>query len=177
MNLDAQLEAVLFYTGEEISFKDAAKLLSCTENEVKTACDALESRLCGGIVVVRNEQKIQIATAPGASELVARIRHHELSRDLSKPALETIAIIAYRQSVQKSEIDHIRGVNSATILRNLLVRGLITKTEDTDTRGYLYAPSLELLQYLGITSVRELPDFDDATRRIAEFTEKHDAGF
>ncbi len=75
--------------------------------------------------------------------------------------METLAIILYQGPVKRSQIDYVRGVNSQFILRNLLVRGLIDRSLDpADERVFVYSPSLELLSYLGVSSVKDLPEFE-----------------
>jgi segregation and condensation protein B len=88
------------------------------------------------------------------------MRKDELSKELSKATLETLSIIIYKQGSTRAEIDYIRGVNSSFILRNLLIRGLIQKeSHPTDSRKYFYKPTFELLGFLGIQKLEELPDY------------------
>jgi segregation and condensation protein B len=83
-------------------------------------------------------------------------------RELSKSAVETLAIILYGENVSKGDIDFIRGVNSGFILRNLSVRGLIEKlVDENDGRKYIYRPTLELMQSLGITSPADLENREE----------------
>ena len=174
MQRDALIEALLFYTGEEHTIDELSALLSCSIEETKEAVAVLAARLIGGIVLVCENDRLQLATAPHASEIIATLRHNELSRDLSKAAIETLAIIAYRAPIAKSEIDFIRGVNTTAILRSLLVRGLIRKEEGSDGRGYMYTPTLELLQYFGIKNKKELPDFEETNERISTYMREYE---
>jgi segregation and condensation protein B len=75
--------------------------------------------------------------------------------------LETISIIAYKGPVSRAEIDYIRGVQSNFILRNLQIRGLVEKiTNEKDHRSFLYRPTFELLQFLGVSRIEDLPEYD-----------------
>jgi segregation and condensation protein B len=90
-----------------------------------------------------------------------------LREKLSDAALETLAVIAYRQPVSKAEIENIRGVNSQYTIRHLLIRGLIEKIgSQTDKRVQHYKTTLEFMQHLGLKDVNELPDFEELTKHI-----------
>src|SRR3989344_340255 len=80
----------------------------------------------------------------------------EFYSELSRASLETLAIILYKGPISRREIDHIRGVNSGLILRSLMIRGLIERTEGTE-RSYSYKATLKLLEHLGITRREDLP--------------------
>jgi segregation and condensation protein B len=82
---------------------------------------------------------------------------------LTKPGLETLTIVAYRGPITKPELELIRGVNCSLILRNLLMRGLVVQQPGTEGDEVLaqYTASPEFLQYLGFTSVQQLPNFDE----------------
>ena len=88
---------------------------------------------------------------------------------MGRAGLETISIILYKAPVPKSEIDFIRGVNSQFILRNLLIRGLVERIPSSSGRGGAYRPTLDLLRYLGVTKVEELPDYESATAAIKNY--------
>ena len=95
------------------------------------------------------------------------VRFNKSKGELSKAALETLAIIIYRGLVTKSEIDYIRGVNSQFMLRSLLVRGLITReTHPKDKRRVLYAPTHDTLAHIGVLEQNALPQYEEYTRAI-----------
>lgn len=170
------LEALLFWKGEPQSIKELSKALDTDENNVNEGLMSLEVQLQGrGIVLMRNGDEVMLGTSPEASQLIEAITKEELSRDLGKAALETLAIILYKGPVKRSEVDYIRGVNSTFIIRNLLIRGLITKTQaPNDQRASLYSTSFELLSHLGLTNVTELPEFEQVQEEIKKFKETHD---
>ncbi|KKR79438.1 MAG: Segregation and condensation protein B, partial [Candidatus Nomurabacteria bacterium GW2011_GWA2_40_9] len=88
------------------------------------------------------------------------LQKEELNKDLSKSSLETLSVILYKNGVNRREIDYIRGVNSSFTLRALSVRGLVERVLDpADSRRYVYKPTFELLSFMGIKSVEELPDY------------------
>lgn len=111
-------------------------------------------------------------THPDQSALIEKFQKEELSRDLGRAGLETLAVIAYRGPISRREIDQIRGVNSGFILRTLLIRGLIERVESASgERSFTYQPTLKLLQYLGVTQREDLPEFKTAFKELQEFVE------
>ena len=189
MNLEHTLEALLFWKGEPMTVKELAKSLGRKEAEVTEALNELEQTLrVRGIVLLRKntldkhgqtnaaEEEVMLGTSTEASQLIEQLTKDELSKDLGKASLETLAIILYKGPVKRSEIDNIRGVNSQFILRNLLVRGLIDRRPDPrDSRASLYAASFEMLSYLGISKVEDLANFDQVKEEIKKFNEHAEA--
>jgi segregation and condensation protein B len=155
------LEALLFASGAPLSKKRLANLLGVSTDMLARALEALTVSLEGrGLAVVETQTEVELRTAPGASELVLKLRENELSRDLGKAGLETLAIVLYRGSATRGEIDWVRGVNSSQTLRSLLLRGLVEKTEDqTDKRRVRYIPTVDALGHLGVRTREELPEY------------------
>lgn len=168
MELDAKIEGLLFYKGEETSIDTLSKLLSCSTEEIEKSILILKDKLINrGIVLVRNKDNVVLGITSELSSIIESIRKEELNKELSKASLETLSIIMYKDGVTRSEIDYIRGVNSSFIVRNLLVRGLIQRSTDkSDTRRVLYYPSIETLQYMNVTSVFELPDYENIKTQL-----------
>lgn len=170
MNLSALIEALLFFKNEPVKISALVKLVDRSEAEVTEALENLKQSLeTRGIRLVTNDGKVSLATAPEASEIIESIRKEELSKDLGKAGLETLSTILYKGPISKREIDYIRGVNSSYIIRNLLIRGLVEKDQGKGERSYVYKPTTELLQYLGISDISELPERDDIINTIDEF--------
>ena len=169
-SLDVQLEALLFIRGEPTSVKELARLTGAESTVVKESLTVLQERLSGrGITLIIHGDSAQLATAPALADFLEKVRKEELTKDLGRAGSETLAIILYKGPVTRTDIDYIRGVNSAYIVRNLLVRGLIERgINPKDQRSYTYSPSLELLAYLGVTRVEDLPDFENVQQEIAK---------
>jgi len=163
MNIEQQIEAILFWKGEPVSRKKLADILNVGQTEINEGIEKLKENLQNrGVVLIENDNEITLGTAPELSKLIEHLQKEELNKELSKASLETLSIILYKNGVSRAEIDYIRGVNSSFTLRALSVRGLIEKTIDTkDSRRYIYRPSFELLSYMGVKSVEELPDWGD----------------
>ncbi len=168
MNLEARIEATLFFKGEPVSIKNLGKLLDTPREDIETALKMLEEKLSGrGIVLVRHEDEVTLATAPEVSLIIEKITKEELARDLGKAGLETLSIVLYHSPIARRDIDYIRGVNSNFILRNLLIRGLVEKISNPeDQRAFLYKPTLELLSFLGIKNIEELPEYASVRKEI-----------
>lgn len=168
MNLDAQIESILFFKGEVMSIKQLSKLLENDENEITQALMTLREKLQDrGITLITKDDKVMLGTSPKMYVIIERLKKEELSKDLGMASLETLSIVLYKGPVRKSEIDYIRGVNSATILRTLLVRGLIERKNDEESqRSFLYSPTFDLLSFLGISSLDELPEYEKVRKEL-----------
>lgn len=166
--LRSQILSILFVAGKPVSMKELSEVLEITEDELKLDVGELAaSNQTSGIILLAHNNKLQLASNPENSSLVKKFLSLELREKLTDPALETLAIILYRQPVSKAEIENIRGVNSQYTLRHLLIRGLIEKIQSaSDKRMQLYKTTLEFMQHLGIKDVKELPDFEELTKNI-----------
>ncbi len=163
----AALEALLFASGEPLSKKQLATILAITPEQLAEIITELAEGLGGhGLALIETTDEVELRTAPEASEVVKKLREDELSRDLGKGSLETLAVIAYRAAgadkgsggVSRGEIDWVRGVNSSASLRTLLMRGLVEGREDErDKRRMRYTLTTEALAHLGISCAADLP--------------------
>lgn len=171
MTLDSKIEALLFFKGEAMKIKELVKLLDVNNDIIKEALDKLKEKLSDrGISLIQKEDEIMLATSPEMSDLIEQIRKDELAKDLGKAGAETLAIVLYKGPITRAEIDYIRGVNSTFILRNLLIRGLVEKVSNPkDNRSFLYKPTIELLSFLGIKNIKELPEFDIVQDELKKF--------
>ncbi len=169
-NLESKIEAILFFKGEPVSRKKLADILKAGQTDINEAIEALKQNLAHrGIVLLEKENDLMLGTAPELSSLIENLQKEELNKELSKAALETLSIVLYNNGASRSLIDYIRGVNSSFTLRALSVRGLVERIADPkDQRRYLYKPSFELLQFMGVKSVEELPDYAEVSKNISE---------
>lgn len=178
-----KIEAVLFWKGEPLSKKEIINLLSMDET-TKTELSLIENNLDlpinvlkesledRGLCIVEINDSLAIRTSVKASSLIEKLQKEELSRDLGKATVETLALIIYKGPIKRSEIDNIRGVNSSYILRNLLIRGLIDKEIDSkNSRVNIYKPSFELLSFLGITEINKLANYEEVISELNKFNE------
>lgn len=168
ITLDSKIEALLFFKAEPLSLKGIAKILSEKESAVKDALKTLEEKLKDrGLQLVWKEDKVLLGTHKEMSLVLEKLKKEEIDKDLTKAAQETLSVILYKNGATRSEIDWIRGVNSSFILRSLLVRGLVERrTNPRDRRIYLYKPTFELLQHLGVSKIEELPEYEEISKKF-----------
>jgi segregation and condensation protein B len=158
--LETQLEALLFVAHEPLSLERLAKLVSSDKTLVKQALKLLETRFQkSGLRLSHLDGAYRLVTAPEADDTVRRYLQAEARADLSRPALEALAIIAYRGPLTRTQLDEIRGVTSDTMIRNLLQRGLISEhgAANEPSKPMLYTVSHAFLQHFGLSSLGELP--------------------
>jgi len=177
MELEKKIEAILFWRGEPISRKKLAEILKTGQTEINEAIEKLKENLKErGIVLLEKDNDVALGTTPELSNLIENLQKEELNKELSKASLETLSIVLYKNGVSRAEIDYIRGVNSSFTLRALSVRGLIERLLDPkDNRRYIYSPSFELLSFMGVKGVEELPEYKDVNSSIEIAVKDEDA--
>ena len=166
-----QLEALLFVAERPLTRREIASLAGVERPTVDALLGDLEVALRKrGVRVLATGDRVQLATAPEAGGLIARYVGSDGFR-MSVAALETLAIIAYRQPVTRSVIERIRGVDSDYVVRSLLHRRLIVEQGRADTPGrpILYGTGFDFLERFGLASLDELPPLDaEAAMRLVD---------
>jgi len=161
--LNGKLEAILFAAGRPMTPRQLATLVGAKLKEVEAAVTALDSgyeQAQRGLRILQQDGKVQLVSNPTYGKAVEDFVKEEFTGPLSRAALETLAIIAYRGPIPKPAIDTIRGVNSGIMLRTLLIRGLVErKRSRSDARTYEYSPSTDFMRHLGVTKLAELPRY------------------
>jgi segregation and condensation protein B len=168
----ARLEALLFVSGEPVMLSELKSVTGLPETEIVDLLDELIAEYAergGGIVIEKIAGGYQMLTNPEHSEWARKFKGSAKSQKLSMPALETLAIIAYRQPIIKAEIEDIRGVNSDGVIKTLLDRRLIKIVGRKEAPGkpLLYGTTKEFLQYFGLNDLTELPTLKDLEREEA----------
>lgn len=156
------IEGLLLITNRELTTRRIADTLEVSVEEVREIIDYLKNKFNqenSGIHLIQSGEKIQLTTNPENVEIIKKFFHEEEKSELTRPALETLTIIAYRQPISKTELEQIRGINCSLILRNLMIRGLVEAKDDPDKMEIYYYVTLDLLKFLGINNVTELPDY------------------
>jgi segregation and condensation protein B len=168
---EPQLEALLFVAEKPLARREIATLAGVDRETVDARLGDLEVTLgARGIRLILSGDVVELTTAPEAGALIARYVGADAVR-LSPAALETLAIVAYRQPVTRSTIERIRGVDSDYTVRTLLHRRLIVELGRSETPGrpYLYGTGFDFLERFGLTSLEELPPLDvDVAARIVD---------
>jgi segregation and condensation protein B len=170
--LSMKLEALLFVAAEPVTTAQLATALDVAPSVIERGLNELDASLSArGLRLQRHTGRVQLTTAPQLAELVERFLGLEATTHLSRAALETLAIIAYQQPVTRPHIDAIRGVNSDSMLKSLLNKGLILESGRADGPGrpFLYSTTPEFLQHFGLNSILEMPPL-----ATAEEDENHD---
>ena len=166
--LTSQIHSLLFVSNKPLSIKQLVKFTNTDEEQVTLALQELSQVSPEiGVVLLNSGSEFQLATNSINSELVKNFLNQDLKEALTDATTEVLAIIAYRQPISKAEIESIRGVNSQYSIRSLLMRGLIEKVSNpNDSRSSYYQITTEFLQQLGISSIAELPNFEDLISNI-----------
>lgn len=162
MNLQSQIESLLFVSIKPVPLKDLAAAVGADQAEVKEALDKLAQsyRDSGsGWELINSHGQYQLASAGENAALVKEFLKSEMSGELSQPSLEALTIIAYRGPISKLELEKIRGVNCSLIIRNLLLRGLIEEKFEKAKNENYYQTTADFIRFLGIGSLEELPDY------------------
>lgn len=168
LKVKSQIISILFVASKPVKIQDLADILELDVSELKELiAEMVQENKNSGIILLAHNNLLQLASNPDNSSVVKQFLSLELREKLTDAAVETLAIILYKQPVSKAEIENIRGVNSQYILRQLLIRGMIEKIQSpSDKRMQLYKTTLEFMQHLGIKDLSELPDFDELTKGI-----------
>lgn len=163
MTILGKIEAILFVASKPLTIQ---KLASATGKQPGDIADAIENlklkynRDDSGMHILTDGDTIRLGTNAAYADAIEGFMKDEVASELTKAQLETLTVIAYRSPITRPELEEIRGVNCSIILRNLLMRGLITEGEDEEKILPVYALSMEALRHLGITDVTELPDYE-----------------
>jgi segregation and condensation protein B len=160
-SLEAALECLLFVAGEPAPLADLARALAEEEVAVEAALRSLQAHLKergSGLHLLRIAGGWQLATRPEFAEVIGRMLARGSSK-LSRAAMETLAIIAYRQPITAPEIAAVRGVSVDSVLKTLLERRLIAEVGRRPTVGrpMQYATTPDFLHYFGIADLSQLP--------------------
>jgi len=169
--LSVKLEAILFVAAEPVTPAQLAAALDVAPSVIERGLNELDDSLSNrGLRLQRHAGRVQLTTAPQLAELIERFLGLEATSRLSRAALETLAIIAYQQPVTRPQIDAIRGVNSDSMLKSLLNKGLILESGRADGPGrpILYSTTPEFLQHFGLNSILEMPPLAKAEEEAPE---------
>ncbi len=161
------LEALLFVAPGEIHPMQLAAALQVPLGEIERGLDTLaeyykDLECRRGIRLQSYRGRYQLVTMPEATPWVERLLGLESASRLSRAAMETLAIVLYRQPITRPQIEGIRGVNSDYILHSLLVKGLVQEVGRSESPGrpILYTATADCLQLFGLTSLTELPPLE-----------------
>jgi len=159
------IEGVLFGAGDGVSMSELCRCLDKPVAEVQFAMEILKQDYqskARGIRLVQIKDTYQLSTKPEYYRYIKEITRQQEKTGLSRAALETLAIIAYRQPVTRLAVDELRGVSSSSAIQRLLDRGLICDGGRLEAPGrpILYKTTNAFLKTMGFTSLKEMPEFE-----------------
>ncbi len=162
-SLTSSIESLLLVSAKPLTYRELAKLTDQETDDIAAAVATLQDKYNqsdSGIRLLVNDKQVQLATDPEQTKLIKEYLQSEITGELTRPSLETLTIVAYRQPISKEELEQIRGVNCSLILRNLMIRGLVESREAKGGLTTNYSVTIDFLRFLGITKVEELPDYE-----------------
>ncbi|MBV7507190.1 SMC-Scp complex subunit ScpB [Bacillus sp. sid0103] len=168
INWNSILESLLFAAGDEgLSLKQLAEVLEVSEIQANEIIEDLKKEydrdVNRGVMIVQLAGTYQLATKKENASYLKKLVDSPHTSTLSQAALETLAIIAYKQPITRAEIEEIRGVKTERPLHTLMAKALIKeigRAEGTG-RAYLYGTTKEFLDYFGLKSIEELPQLPE----------------
>jgi segregation and condensation protein B len=166
-SLKGRIEAILFVAGEAVSVKELARALQISEQKLSKQLNEISDEYDyqqRGFLLKRFGDKVQLATRPLYSEDVVRLLQPVQQQSLSQAAMETLAVVAYKQPVTRAEVEQIRGVKCDYSLQSLMLKGMIDEIgrKDTIGRPILFGTTDKFLSHFGIRSLEELPPMPEA---------------
>ena len=167
----AELEAVLFASGEPVEIEPLAEAMDVSEETIIQVASLLkddyevEER---GILLLNLNGSLQLATKGIYGETIRRVLEVRKNAPLSQAAMEVLSVIAYNQPVTKSFIEQVRGVESGQIVNNLVEKALVEEAGRLDVPGrpILYQTTLHFLRCFGLESLEQLPPLPDQSGQV-----------
>lgn len=158
----AAVEALLFAYDKPLNIDKISEVLNTTKGEVMNILKHLQTiydEKSRGVQLYKIAGGYQLLTKPHLEKYLKRLCTHSFNYSLSRPCLETLAIILYKQPITRADIEAIRGVNAETALKSLIEKNLVKEVGRLDAPGrpILYATTKDCLDYLGIDSLNDLP--------------------
>lgn len=163
-NIEGALEALLFVASAPVTVAQLGEALDRTPQDIEAGLKSLAENFKQGrgLSLQWHSDRVQLTTAPEMAAVVEKFLGLEATARLSRAGLEALAIIAYRQPITRPGVDAIRGVNSDGVMKSLLSKGLVQEVGRSEGPGrpILYGTTADFLQHFGLTSLAELPPFD-----------------
>jgi segregation and condensation protein B len=158
--LTAMVESLLFVSSEPVQVNHLAEALNTPIDHIEQSLAELKDGSMGrGLRLQRKGDRVQLTTRPEVAPYIEKFLGLDLSSRLSKPALETLAIVAYQQPVTRAQIEQVRGVNCDAVLSTLLTKGLIEEIGRLETAGrpIQYGTTFAFLQHFGLRGLDDMP--------------------
>lgn len=168
----ALIEAMIFVSSDPVTPAVLKNITELPETDIKELAEELIREYRekdGGVLIAEIANGYQMVTNPSCAPWIKKLKNAGTSSKLSMPALETLAIIAYNQTIIKAEVEQIRGVNSDGVMKSLVDKRLIKIMGRKEVPGkpLLYCTTQEFLQYFGLKDLTELPTIRELNREEA----------
>lgn len=164
------IKATLFVSGDGIDISEFGNKLGFSDADIKKEIEALKKEMCGeaGIHLIEYGKKIQLSSNPNYADYIASILNPIREKALTRAAMQTLAIIAYKQPVTRLDIENIRGVSSDYAVQVLLEQNMIEVVGRKDVVGkpLLFGTTEEFLKRFDLRDVNDLPNYEELLERI-----------
>ncbi|ADL51788.1 SMC-Scp complex subunit ScpB [Clostridium cellulovorans] len=166
------IESLLFVSGEPLNIKQISEIIECSYSKTLALLESYGEELSNskrGIKLMMLEDNYQLVTKEENAEFIQRLLKTNSRQSLSQAALETLAIIAYKQPITRVDVDEIRGVKSDRAIYTLVEKKLIKESGRMDIPGrpILYATTDEFLRYFQLENLKQLPNLEELEELIA----------
>jgi len=157
-NIRSAIISLLFINGDPLVVKKIAGIIGSEEELIEEKLkDLVTNQPLEGLKIIQLENQYQLVSDPKNAAVVKKVIKKEEDETLGPGSLEVLSVIIYQGPITKGEIELIRGINSSQAIRNLMIKGLI---EEQVVGGVTkYAPAVQLLKSLGVTTIEEVPDY------------------
>lgn len=178
-NLKEILYSILFVAGDGIEKAFLAEKLEVSKKDIEKALEQLKQELSGdkGVHLIEYKDKVQLATNPNYASFISDVLNPIREKSLTRAALETLAIIAYKQPITKLDIEDIRGVNSDYAVQILIDQNMIEVVGRKDAVGkpLLFGTTENFLKRFDIKNISDLPDYEELLERIKTIRQEEDS--
>ncbi|MCK5581443.1 MAG: SMC-Scp complex subunit ScpB [Candidatus Omnitrophica bacterium] len=176
--LKGAIEALLFVSDKPVTLEQLKEAIDSVEaGEIRGLIQQLKAEYeeeKRGMMIVEIAGGYQMLSSPSFAAFIRNFFKKRVKEKLSRPGLETLAIVAYKQPVSRSDVEVIRGVNSDGVVTNLLDKGLIKVVgrKDVPGRPYLYGTTKQFLEYFGLKTLKDMPKLGSISSMIEQTQEK-----
>ncbi|MBQ8908846.1 MAG: SMC-Scp complex subunit ScpB [Clostridia bacterium] len=178
LNLKEVVFSVLFVAGDGIEKDFLAEKLEVSKKDIEKVVEELKKEYCGdkGIHIIEYKNKVQLSTNPNYANYIGNVLNPIREKSLTRAALETLAIIAYKQPITKLEIEDIRRVNSDYAVQILIDQNMIEVVGRKDAVGkpLMFGTTENFLKRFNVKELSDLPDYEELLERIKTIRAEED---
>ncbi len=168
MNNDNTIYALLYTHGGDMQKKDILSVLEIDSQQLEKLVEELTRTVTEQpFEVFQTSTTLSLRTKAQYADVLAVLDASTTKNDISNASLEVLAIVLYKGKVARTDIDYLRGVNTSSTLRQLVLRGLLERTRSqSDSSAWVYIATPELFSYLGVTNSTQLPEYEDIHTKL-----------